>query len=76
MSETKSPSSSAAPALAAPAASATMPLNEFCMALSGRDRRVELIAAFAHLERAAGNLNDTSAAYAERFAAVGARPSR
>lgn len=79
MSTSTSPSepAAAAPPPEAPAAAAATPmsLNEFCTELSGRDRRVELIAAFAHIERAAGRHHDTRAAYAGRFAAVGSRPT-
>lgn len=42
-------------------------LNEFCIRLSTKDKRVELIGGFEHSERVAGRLSDTAEAYAERY---------
>jgi hypothetical protein len=62
-----------------PAASAEpapkTPLVEFCMRLSGRDRRVEMIAGFEHVEKLAGRLADTEQAYAARFEAFVTQPA-
>lgn len=44
-------------------------LDEMCARLSQSDKRVELIGAFHHVERNAGRLKDTDAAYRARFAA-------
>ena len=75
MPQDAAPSDVAPPAPPAGQPEATLPLDEFCTLLSGADRRIELIAAFAHIERAAGRVHDTRAAYAQRFAAVGSRPT-
>lgn len=66
---------SAAPAEPAAPAAFPLSLDEFCTRLSGTDRRVEMIGAFAHEERAAGRLKDTEAAYRQRFAAFASRPA-
>ena len=50
-------------------------LDEFCARLSSTDRRVELIAAFHHNERAAGQMKDTSAAFQNRFVAFQSKPT-
>ena len=46
-------------------------LDTWLAATRPRTRQVELLGAFASVERAAGHVVDTSAAYAERFAAFG-----
>lgn len=45
----------------------TVTLNEFCARLSETVVRPELIGAFAHTERAAGNARDTAEAFKARF---------
>lgn len=45
----------------------TVPLDEFCRDISRGDRRLELISAFQHMERAAGREHDTEANYRARF---------
>lgn len=50
-------------------------LMEFCLRLSSRDRRVEMIAGFEHVEKAAGRLADAEAAYAARFDAFVNQPA-
>ncbi len=50
-------------------------LVEFCLRLSGRDRRVEMIAGFEHVEKMAGRLADVESAYAARFAAFVNKPA-
>lgn len=42
-------------------------LNEFCIRLSTKDKRVELIGGFEHTERVAGRLKDTAENYADRY---------
>lgn len=42
-------------------------LEEFCIRLSRTDKRVELIGAFNFVEKRAGRIKDTEAAFAERF---------
>ena len=42
-------------------------LNEFCIRLSIKDKRVELIGGFEHSERVAGRLKDTAENYAARY---------
>lgn len=57
------------------AAAAQSPLDEFCMALSRTDTRVELIAAFYATEAAAGRMADTDDAFKSRYEAFqGASP--
>ncbi|BCP56314.1 hypothetical protein K32_49310 [Kaistia sp. 32K] len=53
----------------------TITLNEFCLRLSTRVKRVELIGAFEHAERAADKANDTEAAYQARFDAFIKKPA-
>lgn len=43
-------------------------LNEFCIRLSTKDKRVELIGGFEHSERVAGRLSDTAENYTARYA--------
>jgi len=50
-------------------------LNDFCVRLSARDKRVELIHAFRFDERAAGRNHDFPSAYQARFAVFGNRPT-
>lgn len=49
-------------------ASEPLSLNEFCMRLSSKDKRVELIGGFEYSERVAGRLSDTAENYAARYA--------
>lgn len=42
-------------------------LDEFCIRLSAKDRRVELIGAFEHEEKKAGHLKDIETAYMTRY---------
>jgi hypothetical protein len=67
-------------AVAAPAAPPAeqefkVTLDRFCVRLSGTSKQVELIAAFAHVERAAGRNHDFPSAYHSRFATFGSRPT-
>jgi len=55
-------------AQAAPAQkSEPLSLNEFCIRLSAKDKRVELIGGFEHSERVAGRMTDTAENYSERY---------
>ena len=49
-------------------------LEEFCTRVSATDNRVELIGAFFHDEKTAGNVKDTHAAFAARFTAFATKP--
>lgn len=51
-------------------------LDEACARISATDKRVELIAAFHHVEAAAGRLRDLESAYRTRFAELADRPVR
>lgn len=42
-------------------------LDEFCTRLSAQDKRVELIGAFHNVEKQAGKVKDTEAAFKKRF---------
>ena len=42
-------------------------LTEFCIRLSVKDKRVELVGGFEHSERVAGRLKDTAENYAARY---------
>lgn len=42
-------------------------LDNFCLSLSTRDRRVELIGAFHHSQKLSGQTFDTPANYQERY---------
>ena len=53
----------------------TVPLDEFCQDISRTDARVELLAVFAHRERAAGRLHDLPSHYAKRYAATHDSPT-
>lgn len=71
-------SAPASPATPAPPVetSPRVSLTDFCVRLSGqRGASVELIAVFAHMERAAGRNFDTEGAYAQRYAAAGSHPT-
>lgn len=60
----------------APTAAPKNALEEFCAHLSLSDKRVELIAAFHHVEASAKRIIDTFEAYKARFEAfVGAKPA-
>lgn len=48
--------------------SVPLSLNEFCIRLSTKDKRVEMIGGFEHSERVAGRLSDTAENYAARYA--------
>lgn len=50
-------------------------LHDFCIRLSTKERRVELIAGFEADERKANRLKDTESAYAARFQAFIKRPA-
>lgn len=49
------------------AAGVPLSLNEFCIRLSAKDKRVELIGGFEYVERVAGRLSDTAEQYEQRF---------
>lgn len=49
-------------------------LEEFCTRISKTDRRVELIGAFHHVEKAAGRVKDAESAFAARFADFANQP--
>ncbi len=65
----------AAPA-PAPAQPSEFPVSvsEFCSRLSEKDRRVELIGAFAVMEKMAGHVRDLPSNFAKRFAEFCVRP--
>lgn len=50
-------------------------LDEFCQRRSATDKRVELIGAFHHVEKAAGRGQDTSGNYLARFEAFVTQPA-
>lgn len=50
-------------------------LTEFCIRLSAKDKRVELIGGFEHSERVAGRMSDTAEAYAGRYTAFLNQPA-
>ncbi|ATI15631.1 hypothetical protein [Bordetella phage vB_BbrM_PHB04] len=49
-------------------------LNEFCLRLSTRDKRVELIGAFNFVEKQAGRFKDAESNYQARFEAFVNKP--
>lgn len=49
-------------------------LDEFCARLSARDRRVELIAAFHHVEKAAGRVHARESEFVARFDRLAHQP--
>jgi len=49
-------------------------IEEFCTRLSRSDRRVELIGAFAFVEKRAGRVKDAESAYQARFTAFVNKP--
>lgn len=51
-------------------------LDEFCTRLSRKVKSPEMIAAFHHLEKAAGRVTALSSAYQARFEEVSSRPSK
>lgn len=69
------PKLEAQPAPEAVPAGFPMPLDAFCAALSGEDKRSTLIAAFHHDETANDRLFDTDAAYRARYVALARRPA-
>lgn len=74
MTEKKDTAAAKAPAKKPEPKQATLSLHEFCMRLSETDSRVGLLSAFEYTERAAGRLNDTEAAYRDRFAKFITKP--
>lgn len=50
-------------------------LDEFCLLLSGSDKRVEMIGAFNHDELQLGHVKDTESNYRSRFDAFTKRPA-
>lgn len=56
-------------------ASEPLSLNEFCIRLSTKDKRVELIGGFEHTERVAGRLSDTVENYTARYEAFLNQPA-
>lgn len=64
-----------APAPVASEAPARVSLEEFCTRLSTQDKRVEMIGAFAHVERVAKRYFDTDAAYSARYTAFCTAPA-
>jgi hypothetical protein len=61
------PSAQPAPVADAPKPGPRVGLHEFCIRLSGKDKRVEMISAFESVERRAGRLQDAEVAYADRY---------
>lgn len=73
-----------AQAPAAPAATEPTPIavsgepisiDEFCTRTSATDRRVEMLGAFALVERKAGRLKDTADAFAKRYQSFTTQPA-
>lgn len=58
-----------------PAADYELTLDEFCIRLSARDKRVEMIGGFNHAEKQAGRIKDREAAFSERYAAFQNQPA-
>lgn len=56
-------------------APAPISLDEFCIQLSQKEPRVELISGFHYTELAAGNARDTAEAYQARFVAFLTKPA-
>lgn len=50
-------------------------LDEFCARLSASDKRIELIGAFHHVEKLAGNGQDTEGNFRARFEAFVTQPA-
>jgi hypothetical protein len=50
-------------------------LDEFCSRLSSSDKRVEMIGAFHHTEKAAGHNKDIESAYIARYSAFINQPA-
>ncbi|MBB3017710.1 hypothetical protein FHR70_000750 [Microvirga lupini] len=57
------------------AGSEPLTLTEFCIRLSKRVKRVELIGAFEFVEKAAGHVRDTEEAFQGRFDAFIKQPA-
>ena len=71
-------SSKETPAETAPAKAeepVELTVQEFCLRLSVTDRRVELIAAFAHAQRGAGVIKRTEAEFARAFSDFANQPT-
>jgi len=64
----------AAPAVPVAEARAEVTLEEFCVRLSSKDRRVELLSAFHFDETRAGRFKDAESAYQARFEAFVNKP--
>jgi hypothetical protein len=71
--ETDEQAIATAPAAASP--TDEMTIAEACASISRTDRRIELIAAFAHSERVANRHKDSLSAFEARFAAFGNTPA-
>lgn len=54
---------------------AVLTLNEFCIRLSAKDKRVELIGAFEFTERQAKRLKATEKEFSERYQAFLKQPA-
>lgn len=65
----------AAPAPAEPASAPALSIDEYCTRASATDKRVEMLGAFALVERKAGRLKDTADAYAKRYQAFITQPA-
>lgn len=65
----------AAPVIDEAPADFPLTLDEFCTRLSLRDKRVEMIGGFYHVEKQSSRLKDTEAAFAERYAAFQNQPA-
>lgn len=50
-------------------------LDEFCVRLSGADKRVEMIGAFNSVEKKSGRIKDTEDNYRSRFDAFANQPA-
>lgn len=76
MADTETASEATASATETKAEVSKLPLDEFCQRLSKGVRHVELIGAFAFIERQAGRNHDTESAYRQRFGALSTRPAQ
>lgn len=50
-------------------------IDDFCVDLSGKDRRVEMIGAFHFSERQASRVKDSALAYSARYQAFLSQPA-
>lgn len=50
-------------------------IDEFCTRLRATDKRIEMIGAFALIERSEGRVRDTETNYRSRFEALATRPA-